>query len=358
MSLKWKLALIVFVFSSSAYSQNSDDDFFNYSSAGIQYYRGSSIGNTFKRIRDSDPVSGEIYYQRQINVSPTWNHTRRLPCWGLGLFVTNSGSKQYVGTIVCAYPFMKLPLFTIGGFQSNLRFAFGVGWAQKTYNKITNPENLLLSQKINTHSNLVWQNEIRLTQHHFINAAVSLYHLSNAKISLPNLGINIPALSIGYRYAFNGETKKPVQANDSLNSNLFFKVFLTGGIKQMQVPDSSYYVAEILSAETGKQISYSSTVAVGMFVTHDESVKTDPFVKHLGSIQNSQVGVYASYEYQFGKISIPVQFGVFLYNSNSDLLEQLGLRYRISNHLIAEFLLKAHLHRADLMHFGIGYKFK
>jgi hypothetical protein len=252
---------------------------------------------------------------------------------------------------------MKLPLFIAGPLQSNLRFAFGLGWVQKTYNKITNPENLLLSQKLNTHSNLSWQNEIRLSSHHFVSTTVSLYHLSNAKMSLPNLGINIPSLSVGYRYAFNGETKKPVIINDSLNRKLFCQVFLTGGVKQMQVPDSSYYFAQILSAEAGKQITYSSTLAAGISITHDESVKTDTLVKHLGSVKNSQVALYVSYEYHFGRLSIPVQFGTFIYNSNSKLLESVGVRYKISDHWIAEFLLKAHLHRADMAHFGVGYRF-
>jgi len=68
--------------------------------------------------------------------------------------------------------------------------------------------------------------------------------------------------------------------------------------------------------------------------------------------------VYGSYEYDFGRVLIPVQFGVFIYNSNSKLLESIGMRYKVSGNLMAEFLLKAHGHKADLIHFGIGYLFR
>jgi hypothetical protein len=340
-----------------ANANSQTNGFFNYSSMGLQYYVGTSIGNTFNRIRDSRPFTGEIYYQRQTNPSPTWNHTKRLPQWGMGLSATHSGSK-YVGGIVCLYPYIKLPLFTAGVLGSNLRIGFGLGWVEKPYDEKTNPENLLLSQKLNTHANISWQNEFRLNSNHFINTAVTFYHLSNAKTSLPNLGLNVPSISVGYRYAFNGETRKPVQAHDTVNKKIFFKIFISGGIKQMQVPDSSYYFVTLLTGEMSKQISYSSILSVGLLITHDASIKTDPLVKHLGSMTTSQVALYGAYEYNFGKSIIPVQFGVFLYNGNSTLLESVGYRYKITNKLMAEFLLKSHGHKADLIHFGIGYVFR
>lgn len=357
MNLKCNLFLFALLFFGVTNAQDSTPTNSGYSSFGFQFYEGTSIGITYNRIRSSRPYTGEIYYQRQTNPGAAWNNSKRLPQWGVGLSATNSGSK-YVGTIVCVYPFIKLPLYTVNGLQGNFRLGFGVGWVEKPYDKITNPEDELLSQKFNTHATVQWQNELRLSSRSFVNTAITFYHCSNAKTSLPNLGINIPSLSVGYRYAFNGETRKPGRANDSLNKKLFYKAFLSGGVKQMQVPDSSYYFVKLLTGEISKQISYSSILSLGMFITHDESVKTDPLVKHLRSIETSQVAVYGSYEYSFGRLLIPVQFGVFVYNSNSKLLESIGARYKISNNWMAEFLLKTHGHKADLMHLGIGYVFR
>lgn len=356
MNQKLKLFLPSLIFFTAANAQSNG--FFSYSSTGIQYFRGSGIGNTFKRLRDSDPVSGEIYYQRQINPGPAWNNTKRLPQWGVGIFAANPGSKKYVGAIAAMYPYISFPLVTLPGFQSNFRFGFGLAWVQKPYDKITNPPNLLVSQKINTNANLSWQNEIKINSRHFINTALSLYHVSNAKTSLPNLGINIPSISVGYRYAFNGEKKKPLQMQQSFDKKIFYKTFLSAGIKQMPKPDSSYFFVKVLSGEASKQISYSSILSAGMFITFDASLRTDSLVKDLRSIQTSQVGMYSSYEYSFGRFTIPVQLGFFLYNGNSKLLEQVGLRYKLSEKWISEFLLKAHGYKADLLHFGVGYTFR
>ena len=341
---------LIFFFAVSA----QDNSFFDYSSIGIQYFAGTSVGKTYSQIRDSRPFIGEIFYQQQTNPNPAWNNSKSLPEWGFGFSATHSGSK-YVGGLLTLYPYMKLPLLTTGILRSNLRLAFGLSWVEKPYDEISNPENLLLSQKISTHANVSWQNEFRLSSRHFLNAAISYYHWSNAKTNLPNLGMNIPSLGIGYRYAFNGETKKPIQRYDSVNKKLFYKLFLSAGIKQMQVPDSSHYMVTLLTGEVSKQVSYSSTLSLGMFVTHDASVKTDTLVKNLGGVENSQVAIYASYEYNFGRLIIPVQFGVFIYNSNSKILQTVGMRYKLSRNWMAQLLLKAHGHKADLMHFGVGY---
>ena len=341
---------LIFFFAVSA----QDNSFFDYSSIGIQYFAGTSVGKTYSQIRDSRPFIGEIFYQQQTNPNPAWNNSKSLPEWGFGFSATHSGSK-YVGGLLTLYPYMKLPLLTTGILRSNLRLAFGLSWVEKPYDEISNPENLLLSQKISTHANVSWQNEFRLSSRHFLNAAISYYHWSNAKTNLPNLGMNIPSLGIGYRYAFNGETKKPIQSYDTVNKKLFYKLFLSAGIKQMQVPDSSHYMVTLLTGEVSKQISHSSTLSLGMFVTHDASVKTDTLVKNLGGVENSQVAIYASYEYNFGRLIIPVQFGVFIYNSNSKILQTVGMRYKLSRNWMAQLLLKAHGHKADLMHFGVGY---
>jgi len=352
MNRKLRLFFPVLIFFYSVSAQ--DNRFFNYSSIGIQYFAGTTIGTTYAQITDSRPFNGEIFYQRQTNPNPAWNNTKSLPQWGFGFSATHSGS-EYVGGLLTMYPYMKLPLLTAGVLKSNIRVAFGLAWVEKPYDKVSNTENLLLSQKISTHANISWQNEFRLSSHHFINAALSYYHWSNAKTSLPNLGMNIPSVGIGYRYAFNGETRKPVLNEDTVNKKLFYKLFLTAGIKQMQVPDSSRYMVTLLTGEVSKQISYSSTLSIGMFITHDASVRTDTLVKHLGGVPTSQVAVYASYEYNFGRLIIPVQFGVFVYNSNSGWLESFGMRYKLSRNWMAQLLLKAHGHKADLLHFGFGY---
>ena len=143
MTRKLKLFLFGLVFYGAVHAQDTTNGFFKYASLGVQFYAGTTIGITYNRIKDSRPYTTEIYYQRQINPGPNWNNTKRLPQFGMGLSLTNSGARA-VGSIICVYPYVKLPLYTLGALEGNLRLGFGLIWVEKPYNKITNPEDLLL----------------------------------------------------------------------------------------------------------------------------------------------------------------------------------------------------------------------
>jgi hypothetical protein len=71
-----------------------------------------------------------------------------------------------------------------------------------------------------------------------------------------------------------------------------------------------------------------------------------------------QVSMYGGYEHVAGRISIPVQLGVYLYNRYviSQLYQLIGLRYRFAEKWVASVQLKAHFGKADYIQYGIGYK--
>ena len=87
--LLWPALILVF----TAHAQ--EKSFFDFSSMGLQYYLGTSIGITYNRIRDARPFICEMYYQQQTNPSPTWNNTKRLPQWGLGAAKGRRQSKRF-----------------------------------------------------------------------------------------------------------------------------------------------------------------------------------------------------------------------------------------------------------------------
>jgi len=75
------------------------------------------------------------------------------------------------------------------------------------------------------------------------------------------------------------------------------------------------------------------------------------------AVPELQTGLYGSYEHFFGRISIPIQLGVYVYNKgdNPFIFQQMGFRCKINSHFNTELMLKAHMGKADLIHTGIGY---
>src|SRR5215204_6371217 len=202
---------ILFFFTSTA-----KQSFFKSSSFGVQAHYGSFITILPKAeyLRDSYSYFGEINFQR--NYKKLWALDSQFVQWGGGIFFGNTGSQQYVGNMSGAFSFINLPLIYKRNFLSKLRIAAGIGWIEKPYDKNTNHKNVLLGTALNAYLNFVWQNEWRLNSKTFINLGLSFSHLSNGSSTLPNLGLNIPAVSIGMRYAYDDEISNTHISTDSI----------------------------------------------------------------------------------------------------------------------------------------------
>jgi hypothetical protein len=98
-------------------------------------------------------------------------------------------------------------------------------------------------------------------------------------------------------------------------------------------------------------------------VTYDPSLSKEianlPILTSDESKPKYQAGIYAAYEHNLGRISIPLQLGAYVYNQYSinPLFQVIGVRYAINKHWKASFQLKTHLGKADHIDWGIGYRF-
>jgi hypothetical protein len=70
-----------------------------------------------------------------------------------------------------------------------------------------------------------------------------------------------------------------------------------------------------------------------------------------------QAGIFGLYEHFFGRLSLPIQAGAYIYHQDKSpfLFQQVGLRFRLNKHLSTELNLKTHMGQADFIHAGISY---
>ncbi len=331
-------------------------------SFGFQTHYGSFLTQSPKAayLRDSYTSYHELYYQHQTSGNKPWHVANKLPQWGVAAFWGNTGSQQYMGHMAGAFGFMNVPLLKANRFTSKLRGAMGLGWVQKPYDKATNHKNVLIGSPINGFVQFLWQNELKVASRIFINAGLSFTHLSNGGSTLPNLGLNIPALSLGIRYGAGEAFADPTFPYFE-KEKMTFTLFASAGTKQAPWVESSRYLVNTLSIEASKKIGYSSLVGGGALFYYDRSLQVHPAgipsLKRKGNFL--QVGVFAAYEHQFGKVSVPLQLGAYVYNKDlsPQLFQNLGLRYRFHPNWSGQFILKTHMGQADHIHFGLGYHF-
>lgn len=332
-------------------------------SVGGHYAYGSFLTSEPKAayLRDSYSSFGELYFQVQTDGSKAWQVANGLPQWGVGIQYGNLGSKEHIGKLVAAYPFLNIPLFAYKALESKLRIGAGAGWVEKPYHPETNHKNVLVGSHLNAYLHLLWQNEVKLAPRLFAAAGVGFSHLSNGGSSLPNLGINTPTLQAGLRYAFDESFEESSAPRDSFSRRPFYRLGLSVAGKQYPWIGGERYLVTILNAEIMKRTSYRHQFGAGVVLFHNPSLEHDPSgllsVKREGN--QLQAGAYAAYERLFGKLSLPVQLGAYLHNRDRFpvLYQQIGLRYQLTPRWSASALLKTHLGKADYINAGIGYTF-
>ena len=130
-----------------------------------------------------------------------------------------------MGSMAGAFTYVSLPLYRLKSLESLLRLAGGIAWVQKPYNENTNHKNVLIGSPFNGYINILWQHTWQLTAATAVTAGASFSHLSNGGITLPNLGLNIPAVVVGVQHGLAAATKTITADKAAVSGKRFLKTF-------------------------------------------------------------------------------------------------------------------------------------
>ena len=368
---KHYLFLIWFLIPVVSLSQSPDS---SYSSHRSGFWQNASIGSRFhfgsylvtkakaEYIKDSYSSYGELYLQFQTKGKSDWEISHHYPQWGISFLYGNTGSRQYIGRMSSVYVWLNLPVIHSKRYTGSILAGTGPGWVTKPFDINTNPKNTLIGTKLNAFIHLAFINEIMVSKRIGLSAGLNFLHLSNGGTTLPNLGINTPAVFAGIRYALGEPIKEQRQVKSDFKKSFRYQVFTSMSLKQAPWIGGNHYAINVLQGEAGYRLKRNYSLGLGAMFTYNRSLDffplENPSYEKRG--QNKlQIGTYGSYEHFFGRLSVPLQLGFYVSNRAKSpfLFQQFGLRYGFSKHLSAELLLKSHMGQADFIHTGIGYIF-
>jgi len=332
-------------------------------SAGVHY--GFFVANQPKSqyLRDSHTILGEIAILSQTRGTREWQQQNNFPAFGMSFLFGNTGSREYIGSMAALIPFIDFPLLHSSRVKANFRLGFGPGWVEKPFDSETNYKNFMISTHLNACIHMSLKLEFPLVKKLYFQTGFSFTHLSNGSIQLPNLGLNIPALTTGLRYAFNESVKIVPVEQPAFKKQTHVYFFAFGAAKQTYPLKSPVYLVNIFNLELAKDYSATGRIGLGVNYAYDRSLSSEvanaPTYTFDKSKSHSQVGIIAFYEHKIGKLSIPLQFGVYVYNKYpiSSFFQNIGIRYRFANRWTGALQLKTHMGKADYIQLGIGYKF-
>ncbi len=248
------------------------------------------------------------------------------------------------------------------GTRYGIRLGAGAGYFSKTFDRFNNPQNLLIS----SHINGVLQGKFfveRKFGSKTLNMSIAFTHASNGAFKMPNYGVNVVSLSAGY-----GWTTGRVAGQDWYPDSSSHKVGDQGliletgiGLKEVFPTGGKKYMVNTLAVVGYKNVSNVTSVLLGLDAVYNRALLQEQIKSGIepGEPDVKQFGIAPGVEFDLGKISWTVQYGVNFYRPfafEGRTYTKLGAKYNFYENYSMGIRLKANGGKADFVELTMHYR--
>lgn len=305
----------------------------------------------------------ELNGEKQTSGLKHWHHQWNLPKVGVSFYGADLGNPSQLGYSFALFPYIRFSTTESRKLVFQIKLGSGLGYVSKAFNPDNNHKNVLIGSRFNIVANVLGETRYRISKSLTASAGFSLMHYSNGAYKVPNLGINIPSLSLGLDYAFNRtNSQDPI---DSLLKKGRFEgiVYGTFGIKENYPIGGKKYTVFGLATEVSKYFGYRSKVSGTFDLFYNPAIipRDDPGPSTFGDyIATSQQGFMLSYAMVIDRLSLSVGQGIYFrskYPLESQFYHRIGASYNVNKRIALRWILKTHFFKADNFEIGVGYRF-
>lgn len=304
-----------------------------------------------------------------------WHHATRFPTFGFGIAYLNTNNKVY-GSAIGIYPLLKIPILKTAQFRWDAQIAMGGAYINKKFDRTAaiQKHNVAISTHLNNYSPLSTDFEYNISEKVHLTAGAYFTHLSNGGFKLPNLGMNMYGVYIGFRYFPYGDQLKRYEAAGTpkvyktnwgmmARSSIAYKA--SGPVGGPRLP--SYLV----DASVYKK--YQSHKRVNLGIAYQYHGYKYFFEKANGADHEyskaaaHQLALYLNHEFIFGNFGLITQLGYYIHNPVTEsmrLYQKIGGQYYLYQNdrtflktAYVNLLLKTHTSNAELFEVGLGVGF-
>jgi hypothetical protein len=306
----------------------------------------------------SHTLASEISYVIYTNGQKKWHKTYGFPNIGVTLFNASVGNREILGNFSGSYGFIDLPLLKTKRFQLCAKLGSGLAYTSKVYDPIINPKNAVISAHVNALVCFGLKNKFMINPNQQLILGVDLTHCSNGAFKVPNIGINMPFLSLGYSYRF-----KTTDYNQEEEKKLIFNKFyygVTGILSSKEIFPTGQGSSMIygLSLFTRRFVQPKAGIEFSMDIISKQSI-----LKYKPEIQKTQtdliqVGLFSGYLLPLDRFHLIIGMGMNVFDKfqpESFLYHKIGMRYYFDNGIHLNAVLRSNWAKADFAEWGIGY---
>ena len=311
--------------------------------------------------------AGELSVLFRSRGHKAYQKAYRFPTYGVTLFYGQVGNQALLGNFVGTYGYAELPMISFRNYRMDFKLGLGMGYNGHPYDPVNNPLNVALATKINGLMCLAVKSSYQFRKN-TITASLDITHFSNAAFKVPNFGINMPFLSLGYArtlVAVNPLKYDPYEGEPTVPMSLPYKRWLysatfTFNGKQMMPIGGRRYPVFGLNLSAKRFFNHKAGLELDLDLFSKQAILDyQPYI-NKSQWDILQVGAYAAYLVPLDRFHFVFGMGAYLrdkYSPEDPVYHRIGARYYLKNGLMFNLTLKTHFARADLLEYGIGYTF-
>lgn len=332
------------------------------------------IHPNYPPLRPGTPAA-EIGWLHHTQGKTLWSRLHGRPTVALLLGYQALGNATVLGDAWHLLPCLDFKLVEQGRFGLQARVGWGVAWLTKPYHSTFNPTNIAIGTHLNAAATLRLLAAYRVAEHWSAVAGVGATHYSNGRLSLPNLGANLPFGTVGLRYHF-GEPRARVDTAASSRPKLpptwrRFRPYALLGLGWTEVGTSQGPKYPFYQAELGISRRLATTSLLSLSAQYAYHTGTAAFDRHNGAVpyahlNYARLSVVATHELLFGHWGFVTGLGVYL-NAHrfqrSLLLGRIGFNLYLKNYLKQDrhqcwlgVYVRTYSGEAELVELALGYR--
>lgn len=317
----------------------------------------SSMGH----LAQQHAIASEFSYYYRPNSERLWCDAYGNPFFGFTLFAGTVGNADVLGSYYGGYGFMSFPFVQQGFYTFGGKIGIGLGYGTKPYDAQDNIYNLAIGSHLNALICLGLESRFQFGDN-MMSLNFDMTHFSNGATKVPNLGINIPYVSLGYSRRIKEADAVPDDyVCAPYDPSFEFGVMGIGSMKQIYPIGGSNYGVYSLNLIGRRYFNVKRGMEVSLdFISKQSTKDFHPEIPKT-QLDLLQIGGFVGYIIPIDKLHVVIGMGGYIrdkYRPDGPFYHRLGLRYRLENGLNFNLTLKSHWAKADYVEYGIGYTFK
>jgi hypothetical protein len=335
-----KGVLFLFLFCITALSVRADEKFGRIGKYSIEatYQFGRIIphNNRFGATVTGFTQSAELTFYKQTMGEKAWQRKLHYPEFGGSFVFVHNADQQVFGNVYMLLAVAKFWIVRSRYVDFYVRVGTGFAFVPRHFDPISNPENNVIGSTLNSGDNIRLGVDFKPSSQVKISVAANLTHYSNAASQRPNIGVNVPALSVGIRYfpkvskdlKYNrSRVPKPWKRSEMMIKLgiAYSEMFAAGGPKYFHYIGSINYAW--YTSITNKLLGgVSGEFSQGEY---DYSLLGDPGGKYNPTEKALKFSVFVGDEIVMGRVGLFFMAGAYVFNPNkvTPVYAKLGLNY-------------------------------